>query len=69
LVGNNTDSVLRRFPVNVRFFVTFRFFLRLPGFNASLCLFFKFYQFFSSVNYISILVYRRTRPNGSGCCG
>jgi hypothetical protein len=38
-VGNNTDSVLRRFPVlNVRFFVTFRFFLRLPGFNASLFL-------------------------------
>jgi hypothetical protein len=46
--------------LNVRFFVTFRFFLRLPGFNAFV-LIFKFYQFFSSVNYISILVYRRTR--------
>jgi hypothetical protein len=50
------------FPVlNVRFFVTFRFFCDYQGLTL-LCAYFKFYQFFSSVNYISILVYRRTRP-------
>jgi hypothetical protein len=42
LVGSNTDSVLRRFPVlNVRFFVTFRFFCDYQGLTL-LCAFLSF---------------------------
>jgi hypothetical protein len=62
LVGNNTDSVLRRFRSWTSGSLSPSvFFCDYQGLTL-LCAYFKFYQFFSSVNYISILVYRRTRP-------
>jgi hypothetical protein len=61
LVGNNTDSVLRFSGLERPVLCHLPFFCDYQGLTL-LCAYFKFYQFFSSVNYISILVYRRTRP-------